>query len=217
MTIQTVTTILTPAASSSLTSLDVVKAELDITDGATDVLLTGWIDRASAAVSQYCNRPFAPETLRDDLFPERDPYPWQVPGTFAPLQLSRRPVLASPVVAVSVLGEELDPDTDFVVDPADGQIIRIGTDGRPRTWASDPVSVTYRAGYDPIPLDVQDAVIRLVKARWYARKRDPLLKSEETPGVYRAEYWIDTTPGSTGAMPPDVVDLLDNYRVPVIA
>lgn len=217
MTIQTITTVTTPAASQDLTTLDLVKAELGVGDTASDTLLSSWIARASAAVTQYCNRVFPVETLRDDVLPERDPYPWQVPGVFAPLQLARRPVLASPAVTVSVAGEALDPATDFLVDAAAGQIVRLGTDGRPRAWACEPTSITYRAGFDPIPADVQDACIRLVWGRWWLRKRgDPLMRAEDLPGVRKVEWWVDTSPGANAAMPQDVLDLLDNYRVPVV-
>jgi hypothetical protein len=157
------------------------------------------------------------ETVRDTVFFERDPQPWQVPGGVAPLQLSRWPVLASPPPTVSVGDTLLVADVDYVVDGARGQLIRLSPSGIPMGWVSLPVTVTYRAGFDPVPADVQDAVIRLVKARWYARRRDPNLKREEIPGVRSAEWWIDTSPARLAAMPPEVVDLLDNYRVPVTA
>jgi len=215
---QTLTTVTTAATSQDLTTLALVKAELGVTDTASDTLLAAWITRASAAIAQYCNRIFAAETLRDDVLPERDPYPWQVPGTFAPLQLSRRPVLASPVVTVSVMGEALDAATDFLVDRAAGQIVRLDAAGRPRAWTPDPTSVVYRAGYDQIPADVQDACIRLVRAQWWLRKRgDPMKRAEDIPGVRKIEWWVDTSPEANGAMPRDVVDLLETYRVPVIA
>lgn len=218
MPFQTITTVTSPAASQDLVALALVKAELGATDTAFDTLLSAWISRASAAVAQYCNRTFAAETLRDDVLPERDPYPWQVPGAFAPLQLTRRPVLASPAVTVSVMGEALDPATDFLVDPAAGQIIRLDTAGRPRAWTPDPISVVYRAGYEQIPADVQDACIRLVRVQWWLRKRgDPMMRAEDLPGVRKVEWWVDTSAEANGALPRDVADLLDNYRVPVIA
>lgn len=217
MTLQIVTTVVTPAPSYDLVSLALVKAEIGITAADDDMLLAAWIARASAAAGQYCNRVFAPETVRDVVFFERDSQPWQVPGGAAPLQLSRWPLLPSPEPVVSVADVALTIDDDFVVDASKGQLVRLSPSVVPTIWASLPTTITYCAGFDPIPVDVQDAVIRLVKARWYARRRDPNLKREEIPGVRTAEWWIDTSPQRLAAMPPEVVDLLDNYRIPVVA
>lgn len=215
MTVQTATTIITPAAETKLVSRDAVKAELGIAGTASDALIDGWIDRASAAIVQFCNRPIFVETVKDRIWPERDPYAWQVPGGVAPLQLSRWPIVSLADGAVVVATDVLVLEQDFTMDAPKGQLIRLDPAGFPRGWGSFPVDVTYSAGYATSPLDIQDACIRLVKGRWYARKRDPLLKREDIPGVISNEYWIDTSPSANGAMPPDVVDLLDNYRVPV--
>lgn len=216
MTLSIVTTIVTPAASIALVSLADVKADLGLAATDDDALLTSWIGRVSSAIAQYCNRTLAVETVRDDVWFERDPYPWQVPGGVSPLYLSRWPVVASPAAVVTVLDTVLVADDDYRLDAARGQIIRLDGRGMPAAWSSVPTSITYAAGFAVIPPDIQDAAIRLVKGRWFARQRDPLLKREDIPGVRSAEYWVDTGAAATGAMPPDVVDLLDNYRVPVI-
>lgn len=217
MTVQISTTVVTPAPSTSLVGVDLIKAELGIGDTSTDSLLASWIARASAAIAQFCNRTLFAEVVTDRIWPERDPFPWQVPGGLSPLQVSRWPMLLGTTPVTVVVGSDpMTIDVDFAVDAAKGQLIRLDPAGFPRAWGSLPVEVTYRGGYDPIPLDIQDACIRLVKGRWYARKRDPLLKREDIPGVISNEYWIDTSASANGAMPPDVVDLLDNHRVPVL-
>ncbi len=37
--------------------------------------------------------------------------------------------------------------------------------------------------------------------------RDPMVKSEEVPGVYNVAYWV-TDPSNRAALPPDVEQLL---------
>ena len=124
---------------------------------------------------------------------------------------------------VSVIedGNALIEGIDFRVDFLLGQLTRLSTgliDGQPgytRHWPALPIAVSYGAGYESIPVDVQDAVLRMVKSRWFSRQRDPSLRSENVVGAYEAQYWF-ATGTVTGNFTPDVLDLLNNYRVPVI-
>jgi hypothetical protein len=75
--------------------------------------------------------------------------------------------------------------------------------------------VTYSAGYDPMDPPIVDAALRMVNARRLARGRDPYLREENIPGVLERQFWIPTG-NDVGNMPPDVSDILNNYRVPVI-
>lgn len=109
MAVETITTVLVPACAESpaspydLTDLPTVKDELSIPDDDTskDSFLSRAITQASAAIASYCNRVFAVEALQDQLYIQRDPYPYQVPGGIYPLQLSRWPVASSAVVSVT--------------------------------------------------------------------------------------------------------------------
>jgi hypothetical protein len=56
----------------------------------------------------------------------------------------------------------------------------------------------------------------MVKNRWFMRTRDSTLRQQNIPGVLEQTFWV-ATGAEAGAMTPDVVDLLDGYRVPVIA
>ena len=38
--------------------------------------------------------------------------------------------------------------------------------------------------------EIQDAVIQMCKARWFARLRDPLLRSQNIEGVVDNSYWF---------------------------
>lgn len=212
MAFATITTIVTPAPCFDLVTLDVVKDELGISTDTENHWMRAAIARASAAIAQYCNRTLVAEVLRDEFWPTRDSYPYIVPGGLSPLQLSRWPVIS--VTVVTENGISLADGVDYRTDLAKGQLQRLDGNGYPKKWPAFPLKVEYTAGFFSIPPDIQDAACRMVRARYFARKRDPLLRSETIPGVYSADYWV--TAGKDGAMTPDVTDLLDNYRVPVV-
>lgn len=325
-----------------LVALADVKLELNITAGTDDAWLAKVITRASRAIARYTNRTFPVQTYQDQFWALRDPFPWQLPSGFFPLQLSAWPIASPPSLAgtppplapglSAVSGGALAAATYYVratyVTPAGetaasiesrlavaannllqvaapgadlqslatgwnvyigtksfGEILQNATpisvntaftlpasglltagnaappyilvvennplapvplaegidfesdydsgpqphsvgwltrlfplDASPRRWSALPILVVYQAGYaaNAIPDDLQDACIRLVKADWFARLRDPRLRSENVEGVYSTQYWFATGPGG-GAFPPDVAEMLDFYRVPVIA
>lgn len=212
MGVDIVTTVVSAASSKALITLSDVKLELGITGTTDDTWLTSVIDRASLAAAQYCNRTLVSETVKDQFWPQRDGYPWIIPGGIWPLQLTRWPV--SSVSSVVENDVTLTVTTDYLLRSAEGQLVRLDSRAYPKKWPAFTIAVQYVAGYQTIPSDLQDAVIRMVKSRWFMRSRDPLLKQEDVPGVYSAAYWVST--GSEGAITPDVADLLDNYRVPVV-
>jgi hypothetical protein len=215
-----ITTLVTAASAPSggarydLTSLASVKTELNITSGTDDAFFKGLISRASAAAASYCNRVFPVETVTDEVWAQRSPTRFNVPGTFDPLTLSRFPIVA--ISAITQNSVALVDGTDFRIDYDKGQLIRLNALGTPIQWSVYPISVTYSAGYATIPYDVVDAVIRMVKNRWFMRTRDSSLRQENIPGVIEQQFWV-ATGAEAGAMTPDVIDLLDGYRVPVIA
>ena len=57
----------------------------------------------------------------------------------------------------------------------------------------------------------------MVKARYYARKRDPMIRQESAPAAWEAAYWFGTGPGGPGDLPVDVAAKLDRFRVAVVA
>lgn len=211
---QVITTVLTPAASYALVSLSDVKDDWAITGTDSDTFLTRSIARASAAAAQFCNRVFPSETVKDDFTVDRDPYPYQVPGGVAPLQLTRWPVssVTSVVEGVGSQEQTLDPATDYRLDAVTGQMLRIGKDGNPMFWPATRVVVTYVGGFSTIPQDLQDAVSRMVWVRYAERGRDPFVESVRVEGVETIKYIV---PGADGNLSPDIADILENYRVPV--
>lgn len=206
-------TVVTPAKNYDLTTLAVVKGLLQITGTSQDDYLKSLISAASAGAANYCNRVFPVETVLDEVFPSAGPFPYQLPGGVAPLQLSRYPVVS--IDSVTVAGCDLVEGTDYRVDKANGHLIRLDANCYPCAWASAQISVQYDGGYATIPADLADAAARMARSRYFADSRDPMLRSENIEGVYEAQYWIAL--GNNGNMTPDITDLLDNYRTPVAA
>ncbi len=209
----TITTIVTPAPSYDLIDLTTVTEELGTSPG-DNTVTARLISRASASIAQYCNRVFVAEVVKDEFWPQRDPYPRSIPGGVAPLQLTRWPVVQ--VNSVVENGVTLIDGMDFRIDKVNGQLTRLDGNGYPRKWPAVAIAVQYKGGYEDIPADVQDAALRMVRARWLGRSRDPMLRQESIPGVRDVTYWVPSN-DSNGNMPPDVADILDNYRAPVVA
>lgn len=106
---------------------------------------------------------------------------------------------------------------DFLIDYDYGHVTRLfETDRQPKSW-NLPIIAIYWAGFQDIPEDLQDAVVLMLKGRWYSRQRDPNVKSQNVEGVYSASYFFATGPGGQGDLSVDVNAKLDRYRVPVNA
>ena len=83
--------------------------------------------------------------------------------------------------------------------------------------ADQGASIIIDYGYSDIPDDLIDAVLRVVTQRFKQKDRDPMLMSINQPGVGEKRWWVGTTAGQNGALPPEITGLLDGvYRVPVI-
>ena len=219
-----VTTVLTPATTRDLTLLATFKDDWGVTVTTDDGFLARAITRCSAAAAQFCNRAFAIETVQDriDLGARRG----AAVNRRNVLQLSRWPVAS--ITSVLVDGETLTEGDDFITSATVGQLSRIDSSGDAINWRGCIVTVVYVAGYvlpgqdaaafpssaAPIPPDLEDAVGRMVYTRYAERQRDPLIRSEKAEGVYSVEY---LTPSGDGNLSSDVEDILDNYRVPVLA
>jgi hypothetical protein len=322
-------------------SLADVKLELNITDAANDAWLAKAITRSSKWLAARCNCSFQVQGYQDQFWAQREPYPWQLPSGFSPLQLSNWPLAAPPSTAgtapplapvlsataggalagasyyvkatyVTPAGETaasmeaslaltansllnvappiadtakiatgwnvyigtksfgetkqnsspIAMGTAFIL-PAMGLITtggalpnytlaveNWGTSPRPlaegidflgdydqgaqsdskgwltrlepmtacpRPWSSGPILVQYAAGYASIPEDLVEGAMELVKILWFARGRDPMLRAENIEGVYSTQYWFGAGPGSSGGLPPKVLDIIDQYRIPVMA
>lgn len=209
---QSILTVTAAATSYDLTSLTNVKAELGISDGASDTILGLYISGSSQAAMQYCNRVFAVETVSEQFLSGHSQRLFR--GGVTPLQLARWPLVS--VTSVTENAVLLVESTDYLIDKTNGQLTRLDSGGFPCVWSPLPLTVVYVAGYSAIPADLEDAAIRMVTKRYRAKGRDPNLKQRTTPGVLEQQWWI-ATGAEAGNLTPDIADILDNYRVPVIA
>lgn len=209
---QSILTVTQAATSYDLTELQDVKDELGVSNNISNTILARYISSASLAAQQYCNRIFAVEAVSEQFFPNR--VNRFIRGGVKPLQLMRWPlVTVTSVTEDSIL---LVENTDYIVDKVNGQLTRIDSSGIAITWHPLPLVVVYSAGFAIIPLDVEDAIIRMVSRRFASKGRDPNLKQQSIPGVLEQSWWISTGSDS-GNMDPSITDILDNYRMPLAA
>ena len=205
-----VLTVITPAYSVDLTILANVKAELDLTTTVEDVDLETWIDQASALISAVCNRVFGSETVKQ-TFRTRGNSCGQWP-TYEKIILDRTPVTAFTSVVEN--GTTLVEGTDFECDTESGIMTRLSGDYEKR-WDFRVLEVTYTGGYEllgTLPLPLERATITLVKQFRSASKRDPLLKSEDIPGVLSQTFWVGGTGKESNGLPQDVETMIAPYR-----
>lgn len=191
------TTVIVPADSYDLVTLDDLKADLGIIVDTDDDFLTRAIGKASSAAAQYCGRVFPAETVEEvfDLCGK----------TSDTLLASRTPIVE--ITSITQGDTVLTAGDDYRYDAKSGIIYRVG--GR---WSGDDIAVTYAGGFDPIPLDLQGAAIDMVKALQFNRSRDPLLRSENILSGLYAYTLFDPSTAAAGT-PQQVSAALDAYRV----
>ena len=92
---------------------------------------------------------------------------------------------------------------DFVADAETGELTRLSADGYVRGWNTVPIQAVYPAGFTAatLPADLSDALILLVKARWFARNRDPLLRSANVEGVLAQTWALGAGLGAESGLP----------------
>lgn len=207
---QTILQVVTPAASYDLTTLEIVKDELQITDASMDVTLTRWISDESERIRAYTERHWAQETVTEQFRLD--------PKTVSnALLLARWPIIA----ITSIVEDDLYPLTlgaDYEIDPKSGMVRRLWAGGTlaeiPWSWRRQKVIVQYTGGYvlpDAAPLRLQQACLALIKARLANRQRDGSLRSLLIPGVVEKTYFAATVGGSE--IPPEVAESLDSLAV----
>ncbi len=202
-------TVLTPADSRDLTTVSVVKEELqlDADDETPDQFIDRLIRQASDAIERWTGRVFAKETVRETL---------AAVGR-VDLVLSRTPIIG--VTSVKIDGDAI---TDYSIRDAEagflfretgwptserrGHVITAFLTGETK----DVIEVEYEGGYylpggeesfDPtLPEDVERACIETVKGWWLARERDPAIQSEKIGDFWSATYKAGQVPDSAKAL-----------------
>jgi hypothetical protein len=213
-------TVLVPAATHDVTTLDIVKDELGIDDNNSDTRLSRWITETSDYMERWCNRVFCLEQVSELWRSSEDfglywPTSYTTHGSFMeprPLVLRRYPI-----VQIDTINEQdtvLDA-INYEVDGEVGRVWRTTDDGAARMhWWGSPISVVYSGGWDGpdnMPPALQQACLTLIKIRNDGRTRDRLQRSQIVPGVLEEQWWNPATPGQPG-MPPEVAEVLEAFR-----
>ena len=109
------------------------------------------------------------------------------------------------------------------LDSATGEAVAARRNRPPRRMAGGQIVVAYAAGYllpgDPqhdLPEDLERACLETVKARWFARLRDPLIKGEQVQGIASTDYWVPSTGDGDPGLPPSVIGLLQRFCLPTV-
>jgi hypothetical protein len=208
-----ISTVIVPAASNWLVSLDDALDELGLTsDGSTqDTQVGRMISRVSAAISTYCDRVFVRQSYRDQ-FRYAACFDWG-----KPLMLSQAPIAVDEdgdlVLIVSEDGTAVAA-AEWEANRSAGTLYRLDSAAGVSAWSGSLVVVDYDAGFDVIPEDLQAAALEWMGVRWATRGRDPALRSLSIPDVV-AETYFDPAAASSGAaagMPSTIRNTLDQYR-----
>lgn len=198
-----IVTVVTPAANTDLTTTVTVKLLLGISGSGEDTKIAEWIKQASAFINSYCNRQFAKQTVSEQFR----------------VETSRRDLLLSifPVVSITSVNSgdnALVVADDTEVDKTKGIIYRISGSSY-MNWGCYKTTVVYEAGYDvptATPSDLIEACVELIKSARSAATRDPLAKRIEIPDVETVDYWVGGIGESSFGLPAKVKATLDNYR-----
>ena len=191
--------ILSPAATSDLTTLAIAKRGLGVADATQDARIADLIREASDLVAQWCNRAgFGRETLRQT---ERLVSPVDV------IVLQRDlGVLVSSVTedGVALAADEYER----------GGVLLYRLRGDVRVpWGARTVIVEYQAGFalpDEVPPALERACLDLLAGLWHGQGRDPAVRNETTEGVGAVGY-VELR-GDTLPLPPDRLAALERYR-----
>ena len=202
-------TIIEAAAIKKLTTLDRVKAELGVSGAADDAYLGALINEVSTAVATWCRRCFARETVRQVF---------RLETARRSLALARWPNIT--INAISIGDTDFSP-VEFEADDS-GLLYRLDASGNRTDWCRGRVTVEYDAGYvlpgeedRDLPQDIERAALMLIKADWYARDRDPLIRTDATEGIGSTAYQVGGFRTVSG-FPPEVEGLLSGYRAVII-
>jgi hypothetical protein len=217
--ISSILTVTAAASSYDLADLRDVKEELAATDATSDSKLQRYLTAESVRFANACNRVFHVETVSETF--RLDFTRFMHTSRPRELLLSRAPVVS--ITSVTEDDGTALATNEYETDLASGLLYRLDGSGNRLCWAACKIAVVYVAGYaavrngidDPvvtaIPSDVADAVITLVRHRWFSTGRDPALRGQTWDGVGAEQYWVGGT-GDAGDLPPDVQAVVDRYR-----
>lgn len=207
---RTVVTVSTPPAETDLTTIDRVKLELDLTDVDTsrDNLLGYKIAEATSDIEAHLGRVLCRAGLTQTM--------WGDPGCAEYLILDRYPVAS---IASVTIDDVAVASSEYRLDAKTGLLYRLDASGYPSvwTWCKSAV-IVFTAGYimpgetnRDLPEALEAGAVDLVMSYWVSRGRDPLVRSEDIPGLGAVQYWVGAV-GEAGQLPPGVLSKIAPFR-----
>lgn len=208
---RSILTITTAPSVTKLVTLDRVKAEFSITTSANDAILNSKIDEATSDIEMHLRRDLSRATVSQTFWSDGD-------HCANCLSLERYP--APSITSVTVDDVEVDA-SEYRLDGDAGLLYRLDSSGYPCVWIwCKSIVVIYAGGYllpgetgRNLPPVLEGAALDLVQSYWSARGRDPLVRSEDVPGLGSVEYWVGAV-GEAGELPPSVVSKISHFRRP---
>ncbi len=205
-----IVTVTTAPTATKLTTLERVKAELNISDSSNDVLLNAKIDEASSDAEASLGF-VVPRATVDEMFWHSGPM-----ESIEYLVLNRAPVVSIDSIVVDDV--EIDPSL-YRLDAELGLIYALYSNAMPSFWYFyKSIVVSYTGGYllpgqsnRNLPVGIEGAVVDMVQSFWLAKGRDPLLKRVDIPGLVSREWWVGSV-GEAGELPPGIVTKLAPFR-----
>lgn len=219
-------TVLTPAATARLATLEGVCLDLGLTEGSpSDKQIVRFIDQASSRVASICNRVFGRQIYRERIHSlPREGF-----------VLSAGPV--NRIISLSIMGgaafapEEYLLANDTLRLTYGGSGGGIGDGSAYNLWCSlrPTLVVDYEAGWllpgeevgetfagtTPLPSDIETAISQLVGVAISEAGRDMTIRSENVQGVGSTTYNVQ---GAGSALPhPGAEAALQPYRMLALA
>ncbi len=215
--------VVTPPASKLLTTLEMAKEELGVSDSSKDNRINGLIMQASALIENYTHRVFSRARYSETFHGNRRQgfylsgnqpgfAGWDGPNFYLATSQQLMQLSVLPVVEiVSANSAEIQFDTSqFHVDDS-GRLICF--------WQPGDLTIVYDAGYimpgqegRDLPADLERACLDAIVALWYrASKGDPTIRSESIAGIGNTSRF-DPKGDKADMLPPSVTAILSEYQ-----
>lgn len=206
------------------TTTGIIKAELGSLVTVNDAVLTTKIQEASADIELALGWRVPQETIEETFWHDDGMLMWSSNTRWdraEPLFLRRK--AASAITSIVLDDDTLDP-SEYRLDPDAGAIYRFDSlSGLPRSWAfCKSIIATYVAGYvisgdgPGMPLTIQSCTKKLVKSFLQNLKRDPMVRSQNIPGVLETGFWSGSV-GDPEMLPSEILAELALLRRPRVA
>lgn len=188
------------AIKATLCSLDALKTYLDITENTKDTMLTQLLEYATERFQTLTHR-VIPKTKHEDEKHDGTEQQW--------FYVDNYPIIGITSIYWDSDGdyetEDLVESDNYRYDANSGKVWR--TAG---TWAKglNAIKITYTAGYETIPKDVETFVKKLAALEYKRSDQDRI-------GVLSHSFGDATTSYDTQNLPDDLGAIVEDYRRPV--